>query len=120
MPSACAPMRFMGTGTTRSFPPSRQSDRIWSTYFAAGPNLADPLWTRNQRYLYPEGWEGAIPSPESGTARMEHGRDVDVLRERAKVDPKEHAGRQQCDRGVQQEMKFVLGHLNMGSFKGEL
>src|SRR5712692_10034645 len=39
MPSACDPMRFTGTGTTRSFPPSRQSDRIWSTYFVAGPNL---------------------------------------------------------------------------------
>ncbi|MGH7392661.1 MAG: hypothetical protein ACREM3_24860, partial [Candidatus Rokuibacteriota bacterium] len=36
-PSACAPIRFTGTGTTRSFPPDRQRDRTWSTYFAAGP-----------------------------------------------------------------------------------
>ena len=37
LPSGSSLLRFMATGTTQSFPPPRQSDRIWSTYFVAGP-----------------------------------------------------------------------------------
>jgi pimeloyl-ACP methyl ester carboxylesterase len=96
-------MRFMGTGTTQSFLPHRQNDRIWSIYFGSRPKLRQRLrrlavptlllWGGDDRFVtadyYGTAFRDAIPGARleivHGAGHFPHLEEPEALAERIRA-----------------------------------